>query len=172
MATRRIEHSFECSVETFWDHVFFNPAFSQKLFIERMRFERWEETSHTPTADGFRRIVEVVPRVGELPAPIKALLKDGAGYREEGEFFRSQSLYRVRAIPRSLPDRILISGDMRVESLGPNRCKRSYVGKVEAKVFGIGGIVENRILDDIDKGYQRGSEVTQSWLVDTQRVGT
>jgi Protein of unknown function (DUF2505) len=172
MATRRIEHTFECSVDTFWDHVFFNLAFNQRLFIERMRFERWEETSHTPTADGFRRVVEVVPRVGDLPAAIKGLMKEGTGYREEGEFFRSQSLYRVRAIPQTLADRIHISGDMRVETLAPNRCRRTYVGQVEAKVFGVGGIIENRILDDIDKGYQRGQEVTELWLRETGRLGT
>jgi Protein of unknown function (DUF2505) len=171
MATRRIEQFFECSVGTFWKS-FFDLEYNRKLFIERLRFETWQQLSHTPTADGFRRVVQVVPRVGDVPAAIKGLMKNGAGYREEGEFIESQSLYRLRAVPNSLPDRVHITGEMRVEPAGENRCKRSYLAVVEAKVMLVGGLLENRILDDTEKGYQRAEEVTARWLEETGTRGT
>lgn len=172
MPSRRIEQTFQCTPDTFWHRVFFDPEYNRRLFLERLRFERWEQISHTPTADGFRRVVEVVPRLGEVPAAIKALLKDGAGYREEGEFIASKSLYCLNAIPHVRPDRIHISGEMLVEPLGPGQCKRTYTGVVKVDLFGVGGLLEQRLLDDVDKGYSRAGEVTERFIEDMGLRGT
>lgn len=164
MTERRVEHSFDCDSETFWDSTFFDPVFNRALFVERLKFERWEEIERVDTPGGFRRIIEAVPRVGDLPGPIKALLQEGAGYREVGEFLRAQSKYRFTVITKSVPERLKIGGEVEVLSLGPGRCQRSYTTRVEAKIFGVGGMLEKRILDDLTKGYEKGAAFTMDWL--------
>jgi hypothetical protein len=164
MATRTGAHDFDCDPETFWARAFFSEEFNRKLFLERLKFEQWEVLEQVETADGFRRRVKATPRVGDLPGPIKTLLKNGTGYVEEGEYFRSQSRYVINVIPSSLADRLKITGDMRVVPLPDGRCRRSYTTVVEAKIMVVGGMLETRLLDDIDKSYARSTLLTQEML--------
>lgn len=161
-----MEQVFACDPETFWEHAFFSLEYNRKLFLERLKFESWEEVERTPTEDGFRRIIEATPRVGDLPGPIKAALKNGAGYREEGEFFRSQSRYVIRVLPNSLRDRLVVGGEITVQPEPAGGCRRINVTHAEAKVFGIGGLLENRILDDVERSTRKSGEFTEQWLRD------
>jgi hypothetical protein len=166
MQKRRIEHTFDCEPDTYWDDAFFNPEYNTKLFLERLRFERWEVIEQVDTDDGFRRIIEAVPRVGDLPGPIKSLLKNGAGYREEGEFRRAESRYTLSVTSKSLGSKLLVTGDMSVQALGDGRCRREYECTVTAKVFGVGGMLERRVLDDWERSYLKAAEFTVQWLSD------
>ncbi len=163
MDSRRIEHSFPCDSTTYWEN-FFSAEYNQALFVGRLKFERWEVVERVETEDGFRRVIEAVPRVGDLPGPIKALLKNGAGYREEGEFFRSQGRYTTHIRSNSLGERLPIEGVMTVEDIGDGRCTRVYLFEVEAKVRLIGGMLEKRVLDDVEKSYGKAAEFTRGWL--------
>jgi hypothetical protein len=159
-----MEHVFACDPDTFWNRAFFAPEYNRKLYLERLRFERWEELERVDTPDGFRRVIEAVPRVGDLPGPIKALLKQGVGYREEGEYFRSQSRYVVRVVPSSLADRLDIRAEISVRPEGNGSCRRTNMTSAQAKVFGVGGMLETRILDDVDKSTRKSAEFTEQWL--------
>lgn len=162
MAERRIEHDFDCSTDTYWE-IFFSPEFNHSLFVERLRFERWDITSTEPLPHGFRRTVEAIPPSGNLPGPIKSLLKRGTGYREEGEWNRDESRYELRAISHSLPEKLLVSGVVRVVPHGTG-CRRSYDARVVAKIFGLGGLLEERVLGDLEKSLVRAAEHTRKWL--------
>jgi hypothetical protein len=164
MAERRIEHDFECSTETYWE-IFFSPEFNHSLFVERLRFERWEITSTETLPHGFRRTVEAVPPSGNLPGPVKAILKRGTGYREEGEFDRSRSRYELKAISHSLPEKLLVTGVVTVMPQGSG-CRRIYDAKVTAKVFGIGGLLEDQVLGNLEKSLVRAAEHTRKWLAE------
>jgi hypothetical protein len=166
MASRTGEREFDCDPDTFWDRVFFSPEYNRKLFLERLKFEQWEVVSQVETADGFVRTVRATPRVGDLPAPIKALLKNGVGYTERGEYFRSQSRFSIAITPNSLSDRIKMSAEVRVVPLPGGRCRRTQTTTVEAKVFAVGGVLEKLILDDIEKSYGPSGLLTDQWLKD------
>lgn len=160
---RRITHTFQCDPETYWKN-FFDPEYGRALFVNRLQFEQWDIVEQADTEDGLRRVIEAVPRVGDLPGPIKALIKNGTGYREEGEFFRSQQRYHTRIIPASLGDRLEVKGDMFVERLGEGRCQRHYDCEVVAHIRLIGSMLEKRVLDDVEKSYGKAAEFTQEWL--------
>jgi hypothetical protein len=164
MAERRIEHDFECSTDTYWD-IFFSPEFNRSLFVERLRFERWEITSTETLPHGFRRAVEAIPPAGNLPGPIKAILKRGTGYREEGEFHRERSRYELRALSYSLPEKLAVTGTVTVVAQG-NGCRRIYDARVVAKIFGLGGVLEQRVLGDMEKSLVRAAEHTRKWLAE------
>jgi hypothetical protein len=163
MAERRIEHDFECSTETYWE-IFFSPEFNRSLFIERLRFERWEITATEELPHGFRRTVEAVPPMRNLPGPIRAVLSKGTAYREEGEFDRERSVYEARAISYSLPEKLLVSNRIEVVARGEGRCRRIFEARVSAKIFGIGGLLEERVITDLQKSIDRAAEHTVGWL--------
>lgn len=170
MSDRRIEHTFDCEVERFWSEIFFDREFNEALFLGRLKFERWQEIERTPTADGFVRVVEAVPRIGEVPAPVKALLKNGAGYRERGEYKRATSSYSLSVTAQSLPDKLKVSGEMTVEPSGAGRCRRVHLAEVQAKIFGIGGVLEKLVLDTLEKSYNKSAAFTDNWL--KERAGS
>ncbi len=171
MDTRRIEHTFDGDPETYWDN-FFSPEYNHGLFVGRLKFESWDVVEKVDTADGFRRVIDAVPRVGDLPGPIKALLKNGAGYREEGEYFRSEGRYTTRIRSKSLGDRLPVEGVMTVKAIGEGRCQRVYVFEVDAKVRLVGGMLEKLVLDNVEKSYNKAAEFTERWLAQKKTAAT
>jgi len=163
MAQRRIEHTFDCDVETFWKELFLSEAFNKQLFLERLGFSRWELLKQEETGDGVRRVVEASPSTRDIPGPLKRVLKRGLGYREEGEWSRSKSEYILKVIPNSLPDKLDISGEMRVLTEGTG-CRRIYDAHVTARILAVGGLLESRMLDDIVQSYEQSAQFSREWL--------
>ncbi len=166
MAQRRIEHTFECNPATFWSDIFFDEGYNQQVFVQRLKFERWAIVERQDTAEGFRRVIEAVPSVGDLPGPIKALLKNGAGYREVGRFLEGSSRYEFEVVSNSLGERLQVAGVVTVEPVDGGRCRRVQTLDVRAKVFGIGSMLENHIIDNMVKGYEKSARHTQRWLAE------
>lgn len=168
MATRRIEHVFDCNVETFWEKIFLDDEFNRQLFVGRLGFASWKVLECAPTDDGLRRVVEAVPSVGELPGPLRKALANGLGYREEGQLFRSESRYSVRVVPASLPQQLDISGELRVVPDGAG-CRRIYDATVNARLFMVGSLLETRLLDDITKSYEVAAAFSRERLSHSDR---
>jgi hypothetical protein len=163
MATRRIEHTFECDVDTFWNEFFLSEEFNKQLFLGRLGFSRWEVVKSEPTDDGIRRVVEAVPSTKDLPGPLRKALQNGLGYREEGVWSRSQSLYTLRVIPVSLPDKIEVTGAMRVVAEGKG-CRRTYDAEAHARIMLVGGLLETRLLNDVSESYEVAAAFSREWL--------
>jgi hypothetical protein len=166
MADVRIEHVFNCSVDTYWDKVFFDEEYNRRLFTEALGFPVWKEVSRDDKGNEVRRTVEVVPKLGDLPGPIKKLIGDGVGYREEGVFDKQSKRYKLKIFPNKLGDKMTIAGEIRCEPSGDAKCKRIYTANVEARVFGVGGMLEKRLIADMEKGYDVGAKFTNDYLAE------
>ena len=166
MAQARIEHTFNCSEETYWSKVFFDEEYNRRLFKDALGFPVWKEVSREDRGDEIRRVIEVVPKLGDLPAPLKKLVGEGIGYREEGVFDKKTRRYKVTVVPNKLADKLTITGEISIEPAGDKKCKRIYNTKVEAKIFGIGGMVEKRVISDIEHGYGAGAKFTNEYLAE------
>lgn len=163
MATRQISHTFDCDVDTFWKKFFLDEEFNRQLFIDRLGFSKWQVVRSEETPDGLKRVVEAAPSTKDIPGPLKKALQNGLGYREEGEWARSKSLYTLRVIPASLPDQIEITGQMRVTPEGSG-CRRTYDAFVNARIFMVGGLLEGRLLSDVATSYDAAAEFSREWL--------
>jgi hypothetical protein len=166
MAETRITHSFACSVDDFWGSVFFSADYNRELFLGRLHFDSWEQQSFEETDTHIKRVIRAVPHVAELPGPLKAAAKNGVGYVERGEFDKRTRHYKIVVTPMSMPDRMKILGDSYCESTGDKSCRRIHLATVEAKIFGIGGLIEGRIIADMTKSYDKSAEFTQKWIAE------
>jgi len=170
MAETRIEHVISCGEDNFWK-VFFDPEFNKKLFLDVLGFEAWKLVRLDEHDDRIERVVEAVPKMQDLPGPLKKLVENGAGYRETGNFIRAKKQMTVTVVPSVLEGKLTISGLMRTEPAGDGQCRRIYDQSVVAKVFGIGGIIENRIIGDVKASYDKAAAFTNQWVKEKGIVG-
>jgi hypothetical protein len=166
MKERRIEHTYDCSADVFWSKIFLDDAYNRKLFLEELHFESWRVLSSEERGSEIHRVVEGVPRLGDLPATLKRLLSEGASYEERGVVDRAAQRYRLQVTPRSLASKLTISGELFTTPLTERSCRRTYVARVEARVFGVGGMIEDRLLNDIERSYAKSAVFTNRWIAE------
>jgi hypothetical protein len=168
MTETRIVNELECSEATFWDVLFFDAEFNRRLFLEELKFESWKVVSERESDDVVERELEVCPNVGEIPGPLKAVVGDGLSYREQGTFDRKRRRYVVKAKSPKMGDRVLVEGEMYTEPLGENRCRRIFAVKATARIFGVGGLLEKRILADLEKSYAQSAAFIGRYVRETR----
>ena len=165
MESVRIEHTFECSEQTFWDKIFFDEEYNRKLFLERLKFPVWKETKREERGGEIHRVVQVVPDMGEVPAALKKLVGDNAGYEERGVFDPVKHRYRIQIVPNALGDKLSINGEMYSEAVGSDKMKRIFRAEVVAKIFGV-GMLEKRIMSDLTRSYDVSARFTQTFIAE------
>lgn len=164
MASRRIEHEFFCSEQVFWDRVFLDEEYNRRLFLEELRFIKHREVRREDRGDHLFRVVEVVPRVGDLPLALKKIVGDSAGYTEEGKLERDPRRYKIHVIPNKLADKLKIDGELYTQPLGDNRCLRVFEVEVTARILGVGGLLEKHILADLVASYDASAKFTNRFI--------
>jgi hypothetical protein len=160
----RVEHTFNCSEETFWSKIFFDAEYNRQLFSERLRFSHWRETKREEQNGKVHRVVEAAPPVGDLPAALKAVVGDNVRYEERGVYEPAARRYTVDVVPNRLADKIHVRIEMSTQADGPNRCKRLVKATVSAKIFGVGGLLEKKLIADLEKSYAKSAEFTNGYI--------
>ena len=164
MADFRVAHVFDCSEETYWGQLFFDAEYNRRLFLEKLRFPTWRVIHQEEKGDEVRRTIEAVPPVGDLPAALKSVIGEGAGYEERGTFERATRRYRIEVVPNRLSDKITVKLSMSTEPSGEGRCRRIVEGTVTAKIFGVGGLLERKMIADLEKSYAKSAEFTNDFV--------
>jgi hypothetical protein len=166
MKERRIEHTYSCSSDVFWSKIFLDEEYNRRLFLDELHFESWRVLRSETRGNEVHRAIEAVPSVGDLPAPLKKLLSAGAGYEERGVVDLKGHRYRLEVTPRSLASKLTIQGELFTTPAGERSCLRTYVAKVEARVFGVGGMIEERLLSDMERSYAKAAVFTNRWIAE------
>jgi hypothetical protein len=166
MADVKIEHIYNCSADTFWDKIFFDDAYNEELFKKALEFPGYEVTEQKDTDSAIARSINVVPKLGPMPGPVKKLIGDGLGYREEGNFDKKSRRYTIKITPNKMADKIKIEGVLYAEPAGEGKINRVFEAKVEVKIFGVGGMVEKQIIGDMETSYAKGAEFTNKFIAE------
>lgn len=166
MSSFRSEHVFECSQTTFWEKVFFDAEYNRRLFYDELRFAEWTELEQKHEGDRVHRFVRALPPAPDLPGPLKAALGNGVGYEERGVFERPKNRYEARVKPNSLPDRVSVELVFRTESVGDNKCRRFVDGTINARVMLVGGMLEQRMIYDLQRSYDRSAVFTNRFVAE------
>jgi hypothetical protein len=166
MAEIRVEHTFKCSEETFWTKVFFDDEYNRRLFQEILKFPVWRVAKSEERGDEVHRTIEAAPPIGDLPGPLKAVVGDSAGYEERGVFNKKTHRYRVQVVPNRMSDKISVVVEMWTEPLGEGQCKRFARATATAKIFGVGGMLEKKLLSDLERSYEKSASFTNTFVTE------
>jgi hypothetical protein len=165
MTDARIVHEIGCSESVFWEKVFFDDEFNRRLFVEELKFANWRIVRKSdPNLDLVELEVEATPPIGELPGPLRAIIGEGISYREVGKFDRRRRHYAVKAKSNTLGDKLLVDGELVTEALDENRCRRIFSVRVTARIFGVGGMLEKRLIADLERNYEVSARFTNQYV--------
>lgn len=161
MATFTMKHDIDCDPDRFWE-LFLDDELQKRIFAE-LEFPKWDVVETRTTDAEIVRIVSAVPKL-DAPAPVAKLLGPGFGYTEEGRFDRAAKTYRFTIKPTTLADKLRTEGTVRAEPNGAGRCTRIVDIIAEAKVFGVGGMIEKMTEKSLREGWAKSAEFLNAHL--------
>ena len=158
MARFTLTHEINCDAETFWK-LFFDQEFNKAMFLKGMHFPAWSVLSQTDGERELVRKIQATPKV-DLPGPVAKLMGSNFSFVEEGTLDKGTKVWRWKMIPSTMADKLKNEGTMRIEPVGTDKVKRIAELTIEAKVFGLGGIIES----SAEKGLREGWEASAKYF--------
>ena len=146
-----VTHEINCNVETFWK-TFFDKDFNEKLYLEALGFPEYKTLEQNETEKQITRRVHGQPKMN-LPGPVAKLFGSNFSYDEEGSFDRATQIWRWKLKPSSMADKLRTEGVVRVEAIGDSKVRRVAEIEVEAKIFGVGGLIESTAEKQLREGW-------------------
>lgn len=157
-----VRQEIQCGQDTFWK-LFFDKEFNEKLYREGLGYPDFTIVQQTDTESGTVRKVTAMPKY-ELPGPVAKLLGSNYRYSEEGSFNPATKSWTWKHIPSSMADKLLIKGTVRIEPLGNGNVTRIIEVTLEAKIFGVGGLIESSFEKQMREESDRSATFTNQWL--------
>lgn len=159
-------HEINCDVDTFWK-TFFDKGFNEELYRKQLGFPQFDIIDQKDTDTSITRTVKGTPKM-EVPGALAKLLGNNFGYTEEGTFDKGTKTWRWKLTPSTLADKIRNVGMVRVEPLGDKKVRRTAEVEVEAKVFGVGGLIESTAEKQLRQGWDESAVFMNKYLQTTR----
>lgn len=163
-----LRHVIDCPPERFWE-LFLDADWTRELFEDGLSFhcelDPVEESGGTK-----RRVMRVVPKV-DLPKAVAKLFGDKLGYTEHARLDVAKGVWAYELTLNVLSDKIRLGGEMTVEPKGDDRLDRISKMWVEAKIFGVGGLVEKAAEKNMRKGWNDSADWINRWLAKNPPAG-
>ena len=159
-----LTHEINCSADRFWQ-VFFDKEFNSQLFLKELGFPDYQTVEQTETDSQIRRKVKGRPKMN-MPGPVQKLLGDAFAYEEEGTFDRATKVCKWRMKPSTMADKLRNEGKVTCEPIGDNKCRRISEIEMEAKVFGLGGLIESSSEKEMRNGWEKSASFMNRWLAE------
>jgi hypothetical protein len=147
MKTSTASAVLPCTPETFWA-AFLNESYLSALYLEELEYRAFAVIEIGETS----RKLRIVPKM-KLPAPVAKLIGDSFAFEDHGTLDRARGEWTWRMVqpanldPKSKPrkDVVTMRGTVRIEATGDGYCRRTDNFSIEAKIFGLGGLIESSI---------------------------
>jgi hypothetical protein len=157
-----LRHDLGCEDVRFWK-LFFDRDFSVAMY-RALGFPRFEVVDQKETDAGITRVVTGTPKL-DVPGPIAKLLGPGFSYREEGRFDRGETAFRF-VMMTPLEGKLRTEGVLRCEPRGEKASRRVVELEVEAKLFGLGGMLEGATEKSLRKGWDESAAFINRWAAE------
>lgn len=158
-----LSHEIHCTPERFWQ-VFFDRDFNNWLFRDALGFNEFNVIEQS-AGPAITRKVKGSPKV-DLPGPIRKILGDRFGYEEEGRFDPATQRWSWKMKPSAMADKMKMEGVVRCEAAGPGKCRRVADITIEAKIFGVGGMIEKTSEKELRAGWDASALHMNKWLAE------
>lgn len=157
-----LTHEINCDVETFWK-LFFDKEFNDQLYKGALGFTKYDVIESKDSDKQLVRKVAATPKV-DLPGPIAKLMGPGFGYTEDGVLDKASKRWTWTMTTSTMSDKLKQSGLLLAQAAGEGKCKRVAEITGEAKVFGLGGMIESTIEKELRAGWDRSAEFMNKWI--------
>lgn len=164
MPTLDLRHEIDCDEDTYWSKIVFDEGFNKELYDKELKFPKWAILDQKDTDATYTRRVQVDPPVAGLPTALKKVVGDRLSYVEEGTFDKKAKRYTFKVTPSTMADKTKVQGEMWCEKLGEKKIARVCRITVDVKVFMVGSMIEERIVQDLKTAYDHGATYTNTWL--------
>lgn len=162
MTTFVMRHDLDCSPDRHWE-VFLDNVLNKDLYLKHLGFPHWEVLEVKETDKEIIRRVKATPKL-DAPAAVVKILGDGFGYTEEGRFDREKKVFKFVITPSTLQGKLRNEGTVRCEPRGEGKCTRVVEIIAEAKVFGVGGMLESMTEKNLRDGWGKSATYINDWL--------
>lgn len=164
MTNFTLTHEIQCSTDTFW-RIFLDQEYNKKLYLEGLGFAGYDILEQRETADSVTRKVKGAPKM-KAPGPIAKLIGPNFSYIEDGKLDRATGLWTWKVTPSAMAEKVRNEGKLRIEPIGSDRVRRIAEIVVEAKVFGIGGLIESTLEKQLREGWEASVPFMHKWLAE------
>lgn len=154
MATFQMKHEMDMTAEKFWE-LFFNNDLQKEIFKD-LGFPQWEILEFKDGDKETVRVVKAQPKL-DLPGAVAKLLGPGFGYTEKGTYDKGSKVYKFVITPSQLADKLRNEGTVRIEAKG-DKCLRIVDITMEAKIFGVGGMIEKTFEKQTREGWEQSAK--------------
>jgi len=162
----RISHPMNTDADTYWDKIFFDPEYNEKLFKDYLKFSNYRVLEMRKEADGaVHRRVESSPPI-ELPGALKKVMGDLSSYSEAGVFDPVRKRFTVKVTPSAGADKVRTEVVIWVEPRGADHSERMVDVDNEVKIFGVGKVAEKFLEQQLRSTYAAAAEFTNRWIAE------
>ena len=158
-----MKHELECDCERFWK-LFVDVEFNVALY-KALEFPEWKllETKETDTE--IVRTVKARPKM-DAPATVVKLLGSSFGYDEVNRFDKVSKTAKFVIKTNVLTEKLRNEGTIKCEPRGEGKSLRIVEIIAEAKVFGVGGMIESSFEKSFRTGWQQSADFVNKWVKD------
>ena len=164
MGKLTLTHEIRCNEETFWK-IFFDKTFNETLFRSELGFPEYNILEQRETDAEIFRKISGQPKMN-MPGPVMKALGSGFRYTEEGRLDKAKKIWSWKMTPSTLADKIRNEGTMRVEPAGEGKVRRVTEMTLEAKIFGIGGLLESSSEKAMREGWDKSAVFMNRWIAE------
>jgi hypothetical protein len=157
-----VRHEINCNEDTFWK-IFFDKAFNEELYLKALGFPAFKIIDQRETDTQIIRKVTGQPKMS-VPGPVAKILGSNFAYTEDGTFDRSSKLWRWKLTPSTLADKIRNEGVLRIEPIGDDKVRRIADMEIEAKIFGVGGLMESSAEKQLREGWDESAVFMNKYI--------
>jgi hypothetical protein len=166
MKTSTVSAALPCTPDTFWAS-FFDESYLRALYLDELESRAFDVLEISDTS----RTLRIVPKM-KLPAPVAKLIGESFAYEEHGTLDRGSNEWTWRMVqpanldPKSKPrkDAVTMHGTARIETSGDAHCRRTDTFSIEAKIFGLGSLIESSIEKELQSARTKEYAFLTRWV--------
>lgn len=155
-------HEINCDSDTFWK-MFLDQEFNELLYLKNLNYPEFKLIDSSETDKELLERWGALPN-WMLPGPVAKLLGSAFRYLLEYRLDKASKVCSFKLIPSTLADKLRLEGTSRVESVGDTKIHQIREVTIEAKMFGVGTLMESSLEKQL-----RG-EYDQTALLMNQRL--
>ena len=157
-----IEDIFDIDRERYENEMFFDPEMNRHI-NESLKLGPKHLIEEIDNDEILYRKNLFSPKI-DIPKSAKKLIRNkGLGYFESSTFYKGKHYANWSIKTEMFPDKITGGGKFLFEEVG-NKTRRIVQGEINAKMFGVGEIIERLIIQNLEENYEKITKVTKQWI--------